>query len=50
MLLLETEGIDAVGAKNDDDISILLLATLLSSYLIYNLKNNPTKHDLQTME
>lgn len=42
MVLLDTEGIDAVGSEND---SILLLATLLSSYLIYNSKNFPTKSD-----
>ena len=50
MLLFDTEGTDAVGANSGDDISILLLATLLSSCLIYNSKNVPTKHDLQTME
>lgn len=50
MILLDTEGTDAVGAKSDDDISILLLATLLSSCLIYNSKNVPAESDLQTME
>ena len=50
MILLDTEGTDAVGAKNQDDLSVLLLATLLSSCLIYNSKNVPSEHDLQTME
>ena len=50
MILLDTEGTDAVGAKSDDDIGILLLSTLLSSCLIYNSKNVPTQHDLQTLE
>ena len=50
MILLDTEGTDAVGAKNQDDISILLLATLLSSCLIYNSVKVPSERDLQTME
>ena len=50
MILLDTEGTDAVDSESDDDISILLLATLLSSCLIYNSKNVPAKHDLQTLE
>ena len=50
MILLDTEGTDAIGASNEDDISILLLATLLSSCLIYNSKNVPAESDLQTME
>ena len=50
MILLDTEGTNAVGAKNHDDLSILLLATLLSSCLIYNSKNVPSERDLQTME
>ena len=50
MILLDTEGTDAVGAKNQDDLSVLLLATLLSSCLIYNSKNVPSERDLQTME
>ena len=50
MILLDTEGTDAVGAKNKDDLSVLLLATLLSSCLIYNSKNVPSERDLQTME
>ena len=50
MILLDTEGTDAVEAKSDDDLCILLLATLLSSCFIYNSKNVPNKHDLQTME
>ena len=50
MILLDTEGTDAVGAKSEDDISILLLATLLSSCLIYNSAKVPTETDLQTLE
>ena len=50
MILLDTEGTDAVGATNHDNLSILLLATLLSSCLIYNSKNVPSERDLQIME
>ena len=50
MILLDTEGTDAVGTKNEDDIHILLLATLLSSCLIYNSVKVPTETDLQTLE
>ena len=50
MILLDTEGTDAVGAKSDDDIGILLLSTLLSSCLIYNSVKVPNERDLQTME
>ena len=50
MILLDTEGTNAVGAENQDDLSVLLLATLLSSCLIYNSMNVPAESELQTME
>ena len=50
MILLDTEGTDVVGAKSEDDISILLLATLLSSCLIYNSVKVLNETDLQTLE
>ena len=50
MILLDTEGTDVVETTSDDDLCIILLATLLSSCLIYSSKGVPTKSDLQTME
>lgn len=49
LILLDTEGIDAVSAKMSDDASILVMTILLSSYLIYNSLNVPQKSDLEKM-
>ena len=48
-VLLDTEGIDSVGASETMAMSLLTLTTLLSSYLIYNSRNVPQKLDLDKM-
>ena len=48
-VLLDTEGIDAVGASETLVMSLLTLTTLLSSFLIYNSKKVPQKVDLSKM-
>ena len=48
-ILLDTEGIDAVGASETMAMSLLTLTTLLSSFLIYNSKKVPQKVDLNKM-
>ncbi|XP_035663760.1 guanylate-binding protein 6-like [Branchiostoma floridae] len=50
IVLLDTEGIDAVGASAGQDASILVLTTLLSSHLIYNSLNVPYKGDLEKLQ
>ena len=50
MLLLDTEGIDAVGASGSDDARIFVMTILLSSYLIYNSQNVPKDSDLEKMK
>ena len=49
MLLLDTEGIDAVSAKGQDDVSILVMTVLLSSCLIYNSMHVPKRADVDMM-
>ena len=49
LILLDTEGIDAVSAMMTDDASIFVMTILLSSYLIYNSLNIPQKSDLERM-
>ena len=49
-ILLDTEGIDAVGASETMAMSLLTLTTLLSSFLIYNSKKVPQKVDLTKMK
>jgi len=52
LILLDTEGINAVGgsaSSNTRTISLLVMTTLLSSYLIYNSQNVPTTTDLEKM-
>ena len=49
IVLLDTEGIDAVGASETVAMSLLTLTTLLSSFLIYNSKNVPKDIDLHKM-
>ena len=48
-VLLDTEGIDAVGASETMAMSFPTLTTLLSSFLIYNSKKVPQKVDLTKM-
>lgn len=49
ILLLDTEGIDAVGTTGASDASILVMTILLSSYMIYNSLQVPTRGDLEKM-
>ena len=49
IVLLDTEGIDAIGASETMAMSLLTLTTLLSSYLIYNSKKVPQRVDLDKM-
>ena len=49
IVLLDTEGIDAIRASETMAMSLLTLTTLLSSYLIYNSKKVPQKVDLDKM-
>ena len=48
-IVLDTEGIDAIGASETMAMSLLTLTTLLSSFLIYNSKKVPQKVDLDKM-
>ena len=49
ILLLDTEGIDAVNDKATNDAKILVSTLLLSSYFIYNSTGVPRKPDLERM-
>ena len=49
IVLLDTEGVDAVGASETMAMGLLTLTTLLSSFLIYNSKKVPQKVDLNKM-
>ena len=52
LILLDTEGINAVGgsaSNNTRTIGLLVMTTLLSSFLIYNSQNVPTTTDLEKM-
>ena len=49
ILLLDTEGIDAVSAEGRHDVSILVMTVLLSSFLIYNSMHVPKRGDLDMM-
>ena len=46
VIVIDTEGIDAVGVSETFAMSLLTLTTLLSSFLIYNSKKVPHKVDL----
>ncbi|XP_035663745.1 guanylate-binding protein 1-like [Branchiostoma floridae] len=50
IVLLDTEGIDAVTASAGQDASILVMTILLSSRLIYNSLNVPHMGDLEKMQ
>ena len=49
IVLLDTEGIDAVSATATNDAQILVLTLLLSSYFIYNSIGVPRAPDLEKM-
>ena len=50
MILLDSEGIDAVMGEGLDDNQIFTLTVLLASVLIYNSAGVPTRHDLNGLE
>ena len=50
MVLLDSEGIDAVSCGGPDDNQIFTLTVLLASVLIYNSAGVPTRRDLQELE
>ena len=50
MVLLDSEGIDAVMGEGLDDNQIFTLTVLLASVLIYNSAGIPTRHDLSGLE
>ena len=50
MILLDTEGIDAVNASDQGDSQIFTLSVLLSSLLIYNSMTVPRREDLNQMQ
>ena len=49
ILLLDTEGIDAITDQASSDAKILVSTLLLSSYFIYNSMGVPRNNDLQKM-
>lgn len=49
IVLLDTEGIDAVTATGTEDTRIFVLTLLLSSFFIYNSKGVVNKSDLDRM-
>ena len=49
ILLLDTEGIDAVNDKVSNNAKLIVATLLLSSYFIYNSLGIPRNNDLQKM-
>lgn len=50
MILLDSEGINAVAADDHNDNQIFTLTFLLASVLIYNSKNVPRRTDLKDLK
>ena len=50
VVLLDSEGIDAVTSEGSDDHCIFTLTILLASVLIYNSAGVPTRTDLEGLE
>ena len=50
MVLLDSEGIDAVMEEGLDENQIFTLTVLLASVLIYNSGGVPIRHDLNGLE
>jgi hypothetical protein len=50
VVLLDSEGIDAVFSDQIDDNKIFTLSVLLSSILIYNSSGVPNRSDLEALE
>jgi len=49
VLLVDTQGIDAIGSSERIAMNLMALTALLSSYLIYNSKRVPEKVDLDKL-
>lgn len=49
VILLDTEGIDAVTSTGTSDAGILVATLLLSSFFVYNSTGVPRKNDLEKM-
>ena len=50
MVLLDSEGIDAVSSEGSDDHCIFTLTILLASVLIYTSVGVPTRTDLDGLQ
>ena len=50
MILLDSEGINAVTAEGQNDNQIFTLTVLLASVLIYNSKGVPKRNDLNDLK
>ena len=50
MVLLDSEGIDAVSSDGSDDHCIFTLIVLLASVLIYNSKGEAEKTDVNQLK
>ena len=50
VVLLDSEGIDAISGDHSDDHCIFTLTILLASVLIYNSAGVPTRTDLDGLE
>ena len=50
MVLLDSEGIDAVSSDGSDDHCIFTLIVLLASVLIYNSAGVPKRTDVNQLE
>lgn len=50
MILLDSEGINAVTADGQNDNQIFTLTVLLASVLIYNSKGVPKRNDLNDLK
>ncbi|XP_020897608.2 guanylate-binding protein 4, partial [Exaiptasia diaphana] len=50
VVLMDSEGIDAVSSKQSDDYRIFTLLVLLSSIMIYNSTGVPQRSDLEGMD
>lgn len=50
MILLDSEGINAVTAEGQNDNQIFTMTVLLASILIYNSKGVPKRNDLNDLE
>ena len=50
IVLVDTEGIDSASAEKKNDISLLVLTILLSSYFIFNTLSVPKQAQLEELQ